>query len=269
MYNVDHSTWANFATMRFIGNAALWLQTYEAEHDVDSWEELCVAMYAKFGKDKHHRSLEALERCKQTESVEAYFNKFETLRHTVLVHNKHYDEAFCVTKFVGGLRKDIQRAIRLHKPRTVDVALSLAETQEELLEETRHFTSSRHSREYKQQYHRQHYSGKGILAANPDDKRAQEDKNLSKPVWSEKFQSLKAQRRSRGEYFKYGDKFQPGDKCSKSVPLHLVEELVELLQVHSSCSDKEHDSSTSSEESLMLISECAMADTTKRESMRL
>ena len=102
MYNVDHAMWANFATMHFIGNAALWLQTYEAEHDVDSWEELCVAVHSKFGKDKHHRSLESLERCKQTESVEAYFHKFEALRHRVLVYNKHYDEAFLSQSLLGG-----------------------------------------------------------------------------------------------------------------------------------------------------------------------
>ena len=36
LYSVEHETWASFATMHFVGNAALWLQTYEAEHDVYS-----------------------------------------------------------------------------------------------------------------------------------------------------------------------------------------------------------------------------------------
>lgn len=94
LYDVDHDTWANFATMHFVGNAALWLQTFEAEHDVDNWEELCVAVHSKFGRDKHHRHLEALERCRQTETVEKYYNKFEAIRHKILVYNKHYDEAF-------------------------------------------------------------------------------------------------------------------------------------------------------------------------------
>lgn len=87
LYDVDHETWANFATMHFTGNAALWLQTYEAEHDIDNWEELCVAIHMKFGKDKHHRHLEALERCKQTDTVDNYYHKFEGIRHKVLVYN--------------------------------------------------------------------------------------------------------------------------------------------------------------------------------------
>ena len=61
----------------------------------------------------------------------------------MLVHNNHYDEAFFVTKFISGLKKEIQKGIRLHKPRTVDAALSLAETQEQMLEEAREFSSSR------------------------------------------------------------------------------------------------------------------------------
>jgi hypothetical protein len=64
LYDVEHETWANFATMHFTRNVALWLQTYEAKHDIDNWEELCVAIHSKFGKDKHHRYLEALEHCK-------------------------------------------------------------------------------------------------------------------------------------------------------------------------------------------------------------
>jgi hypothetical protein len=89
LYDIDHDTWANFATMHFTGNVALWLQTYEDEHDVDNWEDLCVAIHVKFGKDKHHKHLEALERCKQNnDTIEHYYNqKFEGIWHKVLVYN--------------------------------------------------------------------------------------------------------------------------------------------------------------------------------------
>jgi hypothetical protein len=107
MFNVDHANWASYATLQFVGNAALWLQNVEAEEDIETWEELCVAVHTKFGRDKHHRALEALERCKQVASVEQYYFKFEELRHKVLVHNRHYDEAFFVTKFINGLKKEI------------------------------------------------------------------------------------------------------------------------------------------------------------------
>jgi hypothetical protein len=99
------------------------LQTYEAGNEIESWEELVVAVNSKFGKDKHVKYLEVLECCKQIDIVENYYTKFEELRHKVLVHNRYYDEDFFVTKFVNGLKREICGAIHLHKPNTIEVAL--------------------------------------------------------------------------------------------------------------------------------------------------
>ena len=95
LYDVDHETWANFATMHFVGNAAHWLQTYEVEHEVDNREELYVAIHAKFGKYKHHKHLEAPKHCKQSDIVENTITSLRALiKHTVLVYTKHCDEVF-------------------------------------------------------------------------------------------------------------------------------------------------------------------------------
>lgn len=94
-----------------------------------------VAVNEKFGRDKYQQCLEELENHKQIGEVEEYYNRFEELMHKVLVHNRSYDETYFVTKFVGGLKSEIKMAIKLHRPRTVDVALSLAKTHEELIQE--------------------------------------------------------------------------------------------------------------------------------------
>lgn len=44
MFNVPPHLWAQFATIHFHGTAALWLQTFEAQHTIDNWFELCVAV---------------------------------------------------------------------------------------------------------------------------------------------------------------------------------------------------------------------------------
>lgn len=92
------------------------------------------------------------------------------------------------------------------------------------------------------------------MGHTPEEHKKQDDKQPQKVPWEEKLQTLKAQRRARGECFKCGEKFQPGHKCSKTVPLHIVEELMGVL--HSEESDNEHEdkSSSSSDESLMHIS---------------
>jgi hypothetical protein len=37
MFHVPDEYKVDYATLHFIGTAALWLQTYEAQHDIDSW----------------------------------------------------------------------------------------------------------------------------------------------------------------------------------------------------------------------------------------
>ena len=176
---MPRESWASFATMHFRGNAALWLQSYEAGNEVDSWEELIVAIHSKFDKDKHHRYLDSLERCRQTDSVAGYYLQFEELRHKVLVHNKHYDEAFFVTKFVNGLKREIQKAINLHQPKTMNMALSLAEKQEELLEESRAYMASKFKHEYKK-YGNNNMAHKGVLSTPAVDKKKFEEKPCGK-----------------------------------------------------------------------------------------
>jgi hypothetical protein len=226
MYCVSRDTWASFATLHFRGNAALWLQTYEAMHDVDCWEELVVAVTQKFGRDKHHRYLEALERIAQLGSVDDYHHKFEELMHKVLVYNNNYDEAFFVTKFVKGLKMEIQTTIRLHKPRTVDAALSLAQTQEDMIEEAR--SSHKVSFRQQSQSHGRHqfYQGKGILGAAPTtDKIAPEEKHKLE----QKLDALKKLRKEKGLCFKCGDKFNRGHKCAPSTQVQLIDDLLHLL----------------------------------------
>lgn len=134
MFGVPIQYWAQYATLHFNGNAALWLQTYEAQHSIDGWVELCLAVERKFGKDLYHNYMRELLNLKQLGSVQEYYEKFESSMHKVLVHNNSYDDVFFVNRFVDGLKSDVRAAIMLHKPRTVDVALSLALLQEEALE---------------------------------------------------------------------------------------------------------------------------------------
>jgi len=96
--------------------------------------ELCIAVDTKFGKDLYHNSMQELLSIKQTADVQEYYDRFNIAMHRVLVHNNHLDDVFFVSKFLQGLKLDIRSAIVLHKPRTVDLALSLALMQAAVLD---------------------------------------------------------------------------------------------------------------------------------------
>jgi hypothetical protein len=141
MYSIPVHVWVPFATINFRGNAELWLQTYEAQHSIESWPELCVAIENKFGQDLYHNYMRDVLSIRQTEDVLEYAGRFETAKHRVLVHNKEIGEVFFVQKFLDGLKYNIRSAIALHKPKTVDAALSLALMQEEIVKaSSRRFT---------------------------------------------------------------------------------------------------------------------------------
>jgi hypothetical protein len=46
--------------------------------------------------------------------------------HKVMLHHQGHDQVLFVQKFIDGLKSEISNAIMLHKPRTIDAAMSLA-----------------------------------------------------------------------------------------------------------------------------------------------
>lgn len=184
----------DYATLHFTGQAALWLQTYEAQHTIDSWVQLCVAVCQKFGTDLYYSQMSKILDSKQVSDVDTYQFFFEQLMHQLLTHNPSLDETFFVIKFVKGLEKDIRSAIVLHKPRTVNAAISLALLQEQQLWETRR-TSYQPKR-----WHNK--AGPGQLGPHPAGVQTDTHKAPVQDQSVNKLVSLRAQRIAIGECFK-------------------------------------------------------------------
>lgn len=113
-------------------------------------------------------------------------------------------------------------------------------------------------------FNKTNYQGRGLLGAAPEENKKVEEK----PKREERFDSLKAARRARGECFKCGEKFGLGHKCPKSVQIHVLEELLEVLQLQEDETEDGIEGEESSEEELVL-SECALAGTMGKRSIRL
>jgi hypothetical protein len=85
---------------------------------------------------------------KQLSTVDKYLEKFEHIRHQVLLHNDKYDDVLFVNRLIDGLKLDIKSVIQLHHPRTIDAAASLALMQAEALEVSQKKYFSRTNRGY-------------------------------------------------------------------------------------------------------------------------
>jgi hypothetical protein len=206
---------------------------------------------------------------RQTEDVLEYAGRFETAKHRVLVHNKAIGEVFFVQKFLDGLRYNIRSAIALHKPRTVDAALSLALMQEEIVEaSSRRFTPrARDSRlNFKSAYTPSEATTPVSGAGNTP---ATADKPNSKPRWDEKLAALRAARKAKGLCMKCGDQYSPQHRCPKQIPIHVLEEVLDLYSLGTSSEEHSDCSSQGSEAEILSLSYCATVGIQGKKTMRL
>jgi hypothetical protein len=228
MYNVLVHVWVPFAAINFRGNAELWLQAYEAQHTIGTWAELCVAIDQKFGRDLHHNYMRELLTIKQTSDVLEYAGRFEQAKHRVLVHNRDTSDVFFVQKFIDGLKHSISSAIVLHKPRTVDAALSLALMQEELLETSLKRYQPKFGREFTRFSPRSSSPVTSTSTPHSPDAKAQ-PKTDTRQKWDGRLSSLREQRRAQGLCMKCSDKWGKGHRCPKQIPLHILEEVLDAM----------------------------------------
>jgi hypothetical protein len=187
--------------------------------EITDWDRLCELVFNKYDKDQYQTQLRQLEMLQQTGTVTEYQAQFEKLAHGVMLYNPTYDDVFFVTRFLAVLKEEIKSAITLHRPRDVDTASALALLQEEELGHARQKSFGRVT--------------KGQDRAQTTDS----DKIKNKAVRSEsddKLNSLKQFRRKHGLCFKCGGKWSTTHTCPEQVPLHVIEELLDALEVQSS-----------------------------------
>lgn len=190
---------------------------------------------------------------RQTGTVTEYGDRFEVLRNQLLLYNPSLDEAFFVEEFMYGLRDDIRSAIHLHCPQDLDTASLLALLQEEDVESTKSNSPPRTENRMYSKFSARHthshvdkHSGKDKAVARTD-----ESKKSEPTKWEERLDSLKSYHRSKGLCFTCGDKWSRTHQCPDKIPLHVIEELMEILLI--SADMEAEDSEESDSEDLMLL----------------
>ncbi|XP_047048394.1 uncharacterized protein LOC124653372 [Lolium rigidum] len=96
--------------------------------------------------------------------------------------------------------------------------------------------------------------------------RTEENMKSETPHWDEKLEALRAYRKSKGMCFTCEEKWNKTHKCPSQIPLHVMEELLEVLQ----SDEDDSKSSVSSEDDLMLLAPLEVSSAPRqRRSMRL
>ncbi|XBI69047.1 hypothetical protein VPH35_048168 [Triticum aestivum] len=241
-----------------------------------TWEELGTTLCGKFGREQYQVHLRQFRTLKQTTIVHAYMLQFEEHMHQLLVHNPAFDHVFFTTQFLEGLKQEIKVGVLLHQPKDLDSAFSLASLQEELVE-------ALPRREFRRQEVQQLHLVRPLLALGappvrtppPGPPAAVEDRHGIDAAHSQdrgvrgddRVAALRNYRRARGLCFKCGERWGQGHQCAPTVQLHVVEELLDLLQAD--YPDPADPEAAEEEEVLMSISKVATTGKTTPHTIRL
>ena len=180
-----------------------------------------------------------------------------------MLYNPAYDHVFFVTRFLHGLRDEIRSAIILHRPKDVETASALALLQESELELSKKKFPSKQDNgcSVKSLVKSGYSSDKG---KQKSDTKSSED---SKP--NDKLDLLKAYRRDKGLCFKCGEKWSKQHQCPQQVPLHIIEELLEVLDHSDGDTSDDGDLCSPVDSSLMALSTASVPTQKKRRTMQL
>lgn len=167
-----------------------------------------------------------------------------------------------------GLKEEISSVIKLHKPRTVDLALSLALMQEKVCEQVPK-KRGYYKQEYKEPYKKEFKNpspAKGVLGVSPGAEKKEDARHMGN-----KYSSLKAMLRAKGLCFKCREKYTgPNHKCPDTVPLHILEEFIDLLQLEQTSDNGGDDNPDSdSDESLLCLSVAAATGGQHKKTMKI
>uniref|UniRef100_A0A453EC58 Reverse transcriptase domain-containing protein n=2 Tax=Aegilops tauschii subsp. strangulata TaxID=200361 RepID=A0A453EC58_AEGTS len=234
-------TWVSCAAMYFTDGALTWLQSSQAHLHYQDWGGFAAAICAQFGREEFQNLLRQFNRLKQTSTVAEYAEQFTQIMHHLLAHHPSWDPAFFVTQFMEGLQRDIRAAVVLHRPQTLDTVVDLAFLQEEVVDSFRR-DDRRHSsppslpavgratpRTALPLPLPPPKPGVGVPDARREGRRDNDNNNKSTSN-EDKLAALRAYRRAKGLCFTCGERWSREHRCGPTVQLHVVEELIEMLQ---------------------------------------
>lgn len=243
IYSVPDNMWVKLATMYFSGSADFWLQAADPCILVRPWNEFCAAVCSRFEREQHNQLIRQFYHVKQIGTVIDYVEQFDNLVHQLLAHDSSLKPIMVTNRFIDGLRDDIKAIVLLQRPIDLDTACSLAILQEEVMGDLKKVdskkvdslvgkSSSRMSnfaspQSYGAPQYSQSYSRSSTPVVPVEDKRNWESSKSSSSAihpTDSKMLALMAFRKEKGLCFKCGLKWNPGHKCSSTVPLHVVED---------------------------------------------
>ncbi|GJY62446.1 retrotransposon gag domain, retroviral aspartyl protease, partial [Tanacetum coccineum] len=200
-YNTLDEEKVDVAAMHLEGDALDLYSWMSAEHEIIYWEELINVLQKHFGPPEFQNPDEYLCSIKQTGSVHEYRQEFA--RRSARISN--WPDHCLLEVFLNGLKDELKADVRIHKPRTLYKAMSLALEFESKINHCRPEKKTTWNSQLKP-------DSKPFTAGSYSPVLA----NQPKPDPKSNLRITDAEKQNRflkGECFRCGDKYGPGHRC--------------------------------------------------------
>jgi hypothetical protein len=235
MYSVDRSYWLSMATLNFSTSAAIWLQSVQKRLVGLDWEGFCEFLCSKFGRDQHQQLIRQFYHTKQITTVSEYVERFDALMNHLLSYSEAIHPLYFLMRFVEGLREDIRAVVIIQQPADLDAACRLALLQEEVSDGQRRdkprcfeAASFRTPARPATPLPLPAPPTRGSGLAGAEDRRVR-DASRARPDHG-KVEALRSYRKAKGLCFTCGERWGRDHKCPAQIQLHVVEELLQMLE---------------------------------------
>ncbi|KAM0035237.1 putative retrotransposon gag domain, aspartic peptidase domain superfamily [Helianthus debilis subsp. tardiflorus] len=196
-YNIPEEEKVDVASMHLEGDALDLYSWLSSDQEIEYWEDLVRALQKNFGPAEFQNPDEHLCSIRQTGMVQEYRQEFAKRSSRVM----NWPEHCLLGVFLNGLKEDLKADVRIHKPRTVYKAMSIALEFEskvicisfktELTPAASNTTASHTSASITQV--------PAALAQNATETRISDAEKQNRYI--------------RGECFRCGEKYGPGHRC--------------------------------------------------------
>jgi hypothetical protein len=104
LWGTPNSLWITYASAHFEGAALKWLGAHRHACPETRWEDFCIALQARFGRNQHAYLLRQMFHISQVKTVAMYVEEFSVLMDQLSAYGHHPDPLYYVTRFMDGLK---------------------------------------------------------------------------------------------------------------------------------------------------------------------
>ncbi|VFQ85138.1 unnamed protein product [Cuscuta campestris] len=225
--------------------------------------EYVLALNERFG-ETFEDPMEELKSLNQTGTIKEYQASFDKLMTTVNLSKEN-----AISCFIGGLKPEINKAVRMHNPKTLMQAYKAARLQEEVFEPQAKSWGLRTSGRQQARILPTPGFQKSANHHKIPPNRNTQNEGLNKPPMGRRLTSAEMdEKRAKGLCFFCDEKYVAGHKCANKKQIFLVDVTEEELVVEDEGTSCDSDSSLELEE-LMTISLQALMGVTGYQTIRV